>query len=646
MSIRKKILLSVVMAIVATTVVLTIAVAILISYQRNEQNQVFMRNASRSFQDTFKQLLTQTETQFSAYTRDTRRTMNFYSTIQYNLPENAVGLSIGSFATSIKAENIAFFAQGGDEQREILRYYYLKSQGNFLVDITAGEHQFLNIGDDGYATLQAVKSTTVFPDIYIPEKQNRRLSVQGDQLFLLSHLKYMNQTVNDPENDIKKGSRVGYFVLTQEIGELIQKSAQGMSVEIIVYDPDGNFLNGTVEIPQLSFNSISKEGEIRLQSSESAYDAIITPLEYEGEELGFLAIAVSREKFTDNIRNTILILIFITLVVLLIAMGIALPLASKLTEPIRNLSNRFQEIAEGKADLTLKLPANSNDDLGKVAGYFNQFLSQIAQLVLQQRNSANQLGAVSDQQLLGSADLSDASRSVMNHAEETTQSMKDIESEAATLSEQSQDINQQAEKMSKMVEETSVATEEGTEAANNMGRSMDNIVNNSNSIIKVLADIEGISGEINLLSLNAAIESAKAGENGKGFAVVADRIRELAEYSRRSSDQIKALTESSRKDIEEGLQFTTAITRSYNTMGQGVSHLNETFSLIYAISGQQNQGIENINQFMESLLASQEELNQALSKVDEQSQIQKETSAALEKLSADLNHFVQAYKID
>ena len=648
MSIRRKLLLIIIILVMSTTLVLMMGVSILIYNQKITQNQNFINNASFNFQKDFTQILAQTAEQVLSYTKDTTRTTAFYASTIFNQADAALAITIGNLAKRLKAETLGFYAAGGDFKEEILRFYYFKDRGSFLVQLgSKHQHEFVKMDEDGFPSFEPVEETRVLSELYVPSKEHRQLLKQGGKLKLISQLKYINTLVQDPDNDMVKGERVGYFYLIQELETMIKESARRMSVEIIVYDKHGNFLNGTIDIPSMLLTDVSEASLIRMEDEKKIpYDVAVTSLQFEEETLGYLAIAVSHKRIIDTIWDTIFVLAGISLSVLLIIVLISLPLVAHLTKSVISLSDKFKEIAEGGGDLTHRLSIGAQDEFGQVAKHFNHFLKQISLLVLQQRNSATQLALVSEQQLSGSVELSVASNSVVYNAQETTETIKEINEEATSLGQQSKEISRYAETMDTMMKGTSSAVIQGVTAAQNMDRSMNNIAQNTHGIDKVLENIGKISKEINLLSVNAAIESAKAGEDGRGFAVVADRIHDLADLSKKDANEIKLITINNNQTIQEGLEYTEQIANSYKTMQEDVAQLSETFSQIQLISSAQNKRIFSINEFIEGLLLSQEHLNQALNKVNDQSISQKETSSQLQSLSTDLNKFVQAYKVD
>lgn len=118
------------------------------------------------------------------------------------------------------------------------------------------------------------------------------------------------------------------------------------------------------------------------------------------------------------------------------------------------------------------------------------------------------------------------------------------------LQEMSGKLSQSVEVFAATSEEIAAQTEEVLAASDNFGRHMERFTNSVKETGHIVQLIKSISGQVNLLGLNAAIEAARVGEAGRGFAVVAEEIRRLAAHSNESAKQIETLVASIQKESD------------------------------------------------------------------------------------------------
>jgi len=245
--------------------------------------------------------------------------------------------------------------------------------------------------------------------------------------------------------------------------------------------------------------------------------------------------------------------------------------------------------ALGEGDLTHRSDAALSGIFAEMRDDANRTVQTLQGLMVDIRQSADQINTAAGEIAQGNADLSARTEQQAANLEETAASMEELTSTVK----QNADAAQTANRLS--ADAAKVAGEAGG-VVSDVVRTMDRIDGTSRRVGEIVTTIDGIAFQTNILALNAAVEAARAGEQGRGFAVVASEVRALAQRATAAAKEIHGLIGESVAEATEGAKLAHRAGETMEIVVRSVRQVTDIMAEISAATIEQARGIDQVNQ--------------------------------------------------
>ena len=305
--------------------------------------------------------------------------------------------------------------------------------------------------------------------------------------------------------------------------------------------------------------------------------------------------------------------------------------ANVLKEVISDLYAMVESFSEGNFNVKSSCPEAYVGQLGKVLDELNEMVDKVSVTMHGIQESSEQVSA-------GSGQLAESAQEI---AEGATNQAAAVQELVATVDEVTGHVLENTKStdiVHDKAKQVGIEADRSQKKVDELVAAMKKINDTTKNVEKIIADIEDIASQTNLLSLNASIEAARAGEAGRGFAVVADQIRQLAEQSAGSAVESKKLIEQSLSEVEVGNKVTKETGDAIHKVMDELDKIIQEVANIRIASDKQAESVEEIRKGVE-------DINDV---IQSNSAAAEETSATSEELAASattLNELLEKFSL-
>ncbi len=365
----------------------------------------------------------------------------------------------------------------------------------------------------------------------------------------------------------------------------------------------------------------SVSAESRMQRFEGNELVVFRPVLHGKRQVGTVYLRASAEPLKTRVIRFGGIILLVMIGSLIITLPIAMRMHSVIVNPVRDIAEAASRIADG--DLSVRVnPVQRADEIGVLINTFGRMveslremtrqIGEVAQVLV---NTTSEILTTTTQVASGAADTATAVTETTATVEEVKQTAKLASQKAKYVSDSSQMASNVSQTGRKAVDEAVQGMHHIQEQMESIGDSIVRLSEQSQAIGEIIATVNGLAEQSNLLAVNAAIEATRAGEQGKGFGVVAQEIKSLAEQSKQATAQVRILlgdiqkatsaavlaTEQGNKAVDAGVKQTGETGESIRLLAESITEAAQAATQIAASSQQQMVGMDQVVMAMENI---------------------------------------------
>lgn len=444
-------------------------------------------------------------------------------------------------------------------------------------------------------------------------------------------------------------------VISNLVSEL---SVDGSNIYVLSKDgrvmahPNYEYVRNREDLSALNFVQKGLEGQTEsLRTKNINGDKVIVSCSL-NELTGWLIIAETPVSTAMHSAYSLIHVLMVLFALTVIAVVVfSRYFSGTLAKPLVELASVVKAIAEGELkDVEIKLNSkdeigqlyhsikvmtqNLRDLLGNIQNVSTILASQSAQLSKttdETTQSLTQVVTTINEMAQGNSDQAALIQSTTEAIGKVNNIVSNATSETESAADKAKETLELAREGQKAIERQSQKIEENNKYTTFAGESIQELVAMAEEIRDIVAVINSIAGQTNLLSLNASIEAARAGEAGRGFAVVAEEIRKLAEQSGSSTRKIEEIVNSINSKIEEVVNHMNLVKESMHIMESSAEDTRQSFNKIFDSVSRLAQIVHDVYNAFDDIKSQTCEVNDQAMNI---SSVVEEASASMQEIAA------------